>query len=96
MAHSDTIADRYSIKLESRPACLANGLFNNLSHFIEVNVSRHYLTETIGNADEGLIYIGIGQSAGTKQAPVRRLLETFFNRVTSHNPASPKIIRKLP
>jgi hypothetical protein len=90
MCHSDTIADRYSIKFERGAACLANGIFDNLSHLIEVNMSRHYLAKTVGNTDEGLIYIGIGQSAGMKQAPVRRPLETLLNRITSHNQDSPK------
>jgi hypothetical protein len=90
MCHSDTIADRYGIKLKRCSACLANRILDNLSHLIEVNVARHYLTKAVGNTDEGLIYIGISQSAGMKQTPVRRPLETFFNRVTSHNPASPK------
>jgi hypothetical protein len=90
MSHSDSIADCYGIKLERGSACLANRLFDNLSHLIEVNVARHYLAETVGNTDEGLIHIGISQSAGVKQTPVRRPLETFFNRIASHNPASPK------
>jgi hypothetical protein len=90
MAHSNTIADCYGVKLKSGAACLANRLFDDLSHFIKVNVTRHYLTKAVGNTDKRLVYIGISQSTGMKQAPVRRPLETFFNRVTSHNPASPK------
>jgi hypothetical protein len=96
MAHSNTIADCYGVKLKSGAACLANRLFDDLSHFIKVNVTRHYLTKAVGNTDKRLVYIGISQSTGMKQAPVRRPLETFFNRIASHNPASPKTVHKLP
>jgi hypothetical protein len=96
MAHSDSITDCYGVKLKSGAACLANRLFDDLSHFIKVNVTRYYLAETVGNTDKWLVYIGISQSTGMKQAPVRRPLETFFNRIASHNPASPKTIHKLP
>jgi hypothetical protein len=85
MGHSDSITDCYGIKLKSGAARLTNGLFNNLSYLIEVNVARHYFAEAVGNTDERLAYIGISQSTGMKQTPVRRPLETLFNRITSHN-----------
>jgi hypothetical protein len=78
VASANAVADRYSIKFKRCSVCLTNGLLNNLSHFIKVNVTRHYLTKAVGNTDKRLVYIGISQSTGMKQAPVRRPLETLF------------------
>jgi len=57
MAHSNTVADRYGIKFESGPTCLANSALDNLANLVQVNVARHYLTEAVGNTDEWLVYV---------------------------------------
>jgi len=61
-----------------------------------VHVAGDYLAETVGNADEGFVNVGVADAYGVQQRPVRRPLETFFNRIASHNPASPKTVYKLP
>jgi hypothetical protein len=96
MAHCDAIADRYRIKFERRPACLADCLFDNLSHLIQVNVTRHYLAEAVGNTDERLVYICIAKAAGAEQPSVRRPLKSFFYRIASHLflPSTTKALKK--
>ena len=90
MAHSDTITNRYGIKFKSSSTCIPNGLFDNPGNLVQMNVARYYLTEAIGNTDEWFVNIGIVKTAGVKQASVRSPLETFLNRIASHNSVSPK------
>jgi hypothetical protein len=55
-----------------------------------VDVARDDLAETVGHADEGLLDIRLADAAGVEQAAVRRPLETFLDRITSHHGLSPK------
>jgi hypothetical protein len=84
MAHSNTVADRNCVELKRRSARLADGIFDSQSNLIEVDMPRHYLTETIGNTDEWFVDVGIAKTAGVEQAAMRRSLKTFFYRITSH------------
>jgi hypothetical protein len=95
MAHSDAVADRYGIKFESNPPCLADSFFNNPGNLIKVDMPRHYLAEAVGNADERFVDVGVIKAAGVEQAPVRRPLEPFFYCIASHNPVSPKMVDEI-
>jgi hypothetical protein len=66
MAHRDTVADGYRIELEGYPACLAHGLFDNLGHFVEMDVAGDDFAETIGDGDERFIDVGLTYSAGVQ------------------------------
>ena len=58
----------------SRMAC-----FDHLGHLVQMNVARNDLAEAVGDADERLVHIRIGQTGCTKQGPVRRPLETLLD-----------------
>jgi hypothetical protein len=84
MCHSDAVADSNGIKLKGCSAGLANCLFDNPPNLIQMNVSRHYLTKTVGDADEWLINVLIAQSASVQQTAMGGSLKTFFNRIAYH------------
>jgi hypothetical protein len=90
--HSNAVADGYSIKFERYATRIADGLLDHPGNFIEVNMTRHNLTEAVGNAYKRLLHIGITQAARTHQAPVRGTLKTLFHHITIHFQVSPKII----
>jgi hypothetical protein len=94
MPHRNAVADRNRIEFKRDAAGLANGILDNLGDLVEVNMSGHYLAEAVGDSDKRLVDVGLSQAAGAKQAPVGRPLKAFFNRITSHNPDSPKTLAK--
>ena len=71
------------------PPAVADGLFDDLGHLVQVDMAGHDLAEAVGDADERLIDIGIAHAAGMEQSPVRRPLETLFDLVTSHSQSTP-------
>jgi hypothetical protein len=92
MPHRNTVAYRYSIKLERRPARPSNSLLNARRHLIQVNMPRDNLAETVGYSDKRLAYILAAEAASMKKTPVRGPLKAFFNRIASHNPGAPKTL----
>jgi hypothetical protein len=95
MAHSNSIADSYGIEFKGNAARAANRGLDHLRNLIEVNMTRHYLTKTVGDADEWFVNVDITEPAGAKQTAMRRPLKTFFDCVASHNPVSPKLSDKV-
>jgi hypothetical protein len=85
MAHSDAVADGDGVEFKRDSTGLANGLLDDLGDLIKMDVTRHYFAETVGDADERFVDVGITEAAGVKQAAMRRSLKTFFYCVTSHN-----------
>jgi len=85
MAHCDAVTNGYGVKFKGCTASLSNGLFDGPADLIEMNVSGHYFTKAVGNADKRLVYVLVTKAAGVKQRPVRRPLKTLFYRVASHN-----------
>jgi hypothetical protein len=59
MAHGNTVANRYGIEFKSAAARPANSTFDDLCNFVEVDVTRNYLAEAIGNTDERFVNIGV-------------------------------------
>jgi hypothetical protein len=86
VAHCDSVTNRDRIELKWRPAGGANRILDRLRNFVEVNVTRHYLTETVGDPDERLADVGITQTACMKQAAMRRPLEVLLIAELSKNP----------
>jgi hypothetical protein len=84
VAHGNPIAYGYRIEFEGGAAGLADGTLDNLRHLIQMNVAGDYFAVAVGNTDEWFVNIGVTETAGVKQAPVRRPLEAFFYRVASH------------
>jgi hypothetical protein len=84
MTHSNSIANRYGIKFKGSSTCIPNGLFDNAGDLVQMNMSRDYLTETVGYTDEWFVYVLMAETAGVKQASVRSPLKAFFNCITSH------------
>jgi hypothetical protein len=84
MAHCDAVTNGYGVKFKGGAAGVLNGLFDGPADLIEMNVSGHYFTKAVGNADKRLVYVLVTKAAGVKQRPVRRPLKTLFYRVASH------------
>jgi len=59
MAHSNAVANRNGIKFKSITTGAANSILDDLRNFVEVDVTRHYLAETVGNTDERFVDIGV-------------------------------------
>jgi hypothetical protein len=91
MAHGNSIADRNSVKFKRSSARAANGCLDHLRNLVEVNVARHYLAEAVGNTDKRLVDVGIAETAGVKQAAMRRPLKILLDCVAFHNLVSPKL-----
>jgi hypothetical protein len=64
MAHSDSVADGYGIKLEGDAARLAHGLLDNLGHLVEMDVAGNDFAKAVCDGDEWLVDIGFGYAAG--------------------------------
>jgi hypothetical protein len=92
MAHGDPVADCNCTKFKSGSARASNGGLNYLGHLVEVDVARHDFTETVGNTDKRLVNVGIIETAGVKQAAMRRPLETFLDCIAFHYLVSPKLL----
>jgi hypothetical protein len=92
MPHRNAVADSYRIELERHAAGLTNGILDRPGDLIEMDMAWNYLAETVGDADKGLAHISRTDPAGMKQSPVWCSLKAFFNRITSHNSNSPKIL----
>ncbi len=95
MAHSNAVADRYRIKFKRGPVGVANRVLDHLCNLIEMNVAGDYLSEAVGDADDGLVDVGVFKAAGVKQGTVRGPLETLFDCITFHNPVSPIVVGKI-
>jgi hypothetical protein len=84
MAHSDAVADCDGVEFKRDAAGLANGLLDEQGDLIKMDVARHYFAETVGDADERFVDVGVTEAAGVKQAAMRRSLKTFFYCIASH------------
>jgi hypothetical protein len=78
VSHRDTVADGYGIELEWDAARIANRLFDNLGHPVEMDVAGDDFAETVGNGDKWLVNIGVSDTAGVQQGAMRRMLKTAF------------------
>jgi hypothetical protein len=81
----NAITNCYGVEFKRDSAGLANGLLDEQGDLIKMDVARHYFAETVGDADERFVDVGVAEAAGVKQAAMRRSLKTFFYCVTSHN-----------
>jgi hypothetical protein len=84
MAHRDSVADGYCIKLERHAASLAHRLLDNLRHLVEMNVAGNDFTKAVRYGDKWLVDIGIGYAAGVQKPPVGCPLKTALYFVASH------------
>jgi hypothetical protein len=66
MAHRDAVTDGYCVELEGDTARFADGLFDNLCHFVEMNVAWDYLAETVGDGDERFVDVGVAYATGVQ------------------------------
>jgi hypothetical protein len=84
MAHGDSIANAYGLKLERHASGRAYAIFHSLPDPVKVNVSGNKLIERINYADEGTTDLFIRKARGLEKSPVGRPLSACFGDIAPH------------
>ncbi|MPM32545.1 hypothetical protein SDC9_79109 [bioreactor metagenome] len=67
VAHRDAVVDRDGVELPADAAGLLDRLGDELAHVLEVDVARHELRERVGDRDDRLAEVVVGQAGGAPQ-----------------------------
>jgi hypothetical protein len=67
VAHGDAVVDGDGVELARDPAGLAHGARHQLAQLLEVHVAGHELGVGVGDRDERLAEVGVGQAGGAPE-----------------------------
>ncbi len=85
MAHGDAVAHRWHAEGERHAARFLDALAHLFHQPVQMDVSRNDVVERVGDTDEGLVHVIVGQSAGPQQAPAGRLGQPLLHGIASHD-----------
>ncbi len=81
MTHRNSIIDADGVELERHRPRRADGFFDNLAKFLQMDVTRHDIDIRIDNCHERLAEVFVLQPGSAQQGAVRGLIETFFDGI---------------